>query len=876
MEQRGMAYAAQERRRVEDAYVQGLRKLASRGPRDASAELGIFRTPWQNIVGSMESLADSHNTLVQRIEADVERPLKDYQTKSREMQAISTIQGNLSSMAKEVESAQRKVAKLSGSKSSANKVANATSDVEAANQQWQSQAPYVFESLQALDESRVNHLRDVLTQLETHEADQVERSRTTAESCLNSILNIRTEEEISAFVARQTANAPAASESQPSRDRAGSNAAGRGPPSELPATNATPSRRQPDESAGASPYSTASKTGMDNHENWVYSDFANQVVGPPPPARKGFGLRRLGTVLGGRDKGSKLTERPPSPEKRFRPSRNPLRRGPSSNMQQIDSPPQTSSSNMPPQPPQLRNPLVEASNDDTTDRPLRTPQAQREYTEPLPGPVPLPPRGSSIPMTNGVQASRENIAPQDLMPPVQREQSMPTQRDAEGYSVPPNAVDDITRAQQEAAAAGYVLTPCSRYVLLTSSSEADQSQFKLNIRDAPLREEDSAAQQSAFSTVANTLRSQAVTPRKQGTLRGRRDVRNTVFVPSGQSLESAGLGGLNAPTPPSQATITPPLPADGFRGSDAQSVRSAHSLGSTAATVLGRNASSVIAHPEMHQPGLNASIVESVSATFSHGQVTKAVVIGEIALQNNADDPASSSSGEKNVRLENFAVLEKVAPNPTFISQRESAPGEYSVNCAHAPSPTVAFKYQLHLDDSNLGVHAPLSFTPIWKIEPTQASVILSYNLNLSSLASSQGSLSLQNLIIFISIERTKANSCQSKPAGIFSKEKSLIYWKIGDIALWGASDPPQKLLARFSTEGEAEPGTVEARWEISGEQATTAGSGLGISIGSSSKEDKGSSSDPFADEDTTTATSGLWKSAPITRKIISGRYVAS
>ena len=209
----------------------------------------------------METLAQSHSILAQKIEVDVERPLKEYQSKNREMQAISTIQGNLAAIAKEVDSAQRKASKISGGKSSANKVANATSDVEAANQQWESQAPYVFEQLQALDESRVNHLRDVLTQLETHEVDQVERNRTTAESCLNTILNINAAEEISTFVARQTANAPHIS----SRQGTSSSASGSGPPPELPTLATTPSRRPPESNSGASPYSaTSSRMGRHN------------------------------------------------------------------------------------------------------------------------------------------------------------------------------------------------------------------------------------------------------------------------------------------------------------------------------------------------------------------------------------------------------------------------------------------------------------------------------------------------------------------------------------------------------------------------------------------------------------------------------------
>ena len=76
--------------------------------------------------------------------------------------------GNLAAMAKEVDNAQKKADKLSqkGGKAPADKVAAASLEVENANNQWESQAPYIFEKLQEVDESRLNHLRDVLTQFE--------------------------------------------------------------------------------------------------------------------------------------------------------------------------------------------------------------------------------------------------------------------------------------------------------------------------------------------------------------------------------------------------------------------------------------------------------------------------------------------------------------------------------------------------------------------------------------------------------------------------------------------------------------------------------------------------------------------------------------
>lgn len=210
---------------MEEAYVQGLKKLAGRRQQETSPELGyntsstpspnhrltsarIFQSPWQSIVTSTEALAQSHHMLAQSIEATVERPLREYQTKNREMQSMSTIQGNLAAMAREVESAQKKSDKIKEKGGKAGRTAYADSDLEVANQQWNAQAPFVFEQLQALDETRVNHLRDVLTQLETHEVDQIERSRITAESCLNALLNVDTADEISTFVARISGSSP--------------------------------------------------------------------------------------------------------------------------------------------------------------------------------------------------------------------------------------------------------------------------------------------------------------------------------------------------------------------------------------------------------------------------------------------------------------------------------------------------------------------------------------------------------------------------------------------------------------------------------------------------------------------------------------------
>ncbi|KAL9612538.1 MAG: hypothetical protein Q9167_002877 [Letrouitia subvulpina] len=724
-------------------------------------------------------------------------------------------------MAKELESTQRRAEKTKGGKSAASRAANATSDAVEANRQWESQAPYVFEQLQALDETRTNHLRDVLTQLQTHEIDKVQRNRTSAESCLNALLNLNTADEISTFVAKTT------SESPPTlRPRAKSKTA---PGNTQPIST---TRTQEDT------VSNASRTS----EGGQRSGYAGGSGSTPAPEQKraGFGgLRRLGTVMGRRKEGKKTNERPPSPEKRSRPHFSALRRGTSSkNMQAIPSPDDDTIPSLPSSGPRKERTESQPTRSQTDAMAPSTPENRRTTGRPN-GDSITPLRSSSLPIPNGIQ-------PKEATPDQERLTTTPfkapeAQRDLDGFNVPPSASDEITRAQQEAAA-----------------TEPDQPQFKLDIRSEPIREE-GGDPNSALSSVANTLRAAPETPPLPG----------------------------DSPIPPSSSPNTArsnTLSADGPQSSDTHSIRSAHSMSSLANTA--------VRHPEMTQPGLNVSVVETVSAWFSQGQVTKAAVIGELALAHNPPSekaPATVPPNSDKIRLENFPVLEKVAPNPTFITQIPSRSGEYVVSLPQITSRTaVAFKYQVHLEEANLAAHVPFILHPSWKCEAAQTLVIVNYSFNPAFASSGGRSVALKNLVIVVQLDSTpaggKAQACQSKPVGNFSKEKSLIYWRVGDLTLDGYAEAPQKLLARFSTEGEAKPGSVEARWEISGDGAAGLGSGLSLSQMSGgsgwTKETEGSSGsgDPFADEGTGASggVTGPWKEAPVVRKLISGKYTTS
>lgn len=165
----------------------------------------IFQPSWDKILHSTDAIAASHHLFAQRVEKDVEQDLRQFQQR-KEFQNMTTMSANLSAIAKELEDAKEKADKLTkkGGKASALKVDQATARLESATGQWESQAPFILETLQALDEQRCNHIRDVLTQLQTHEVDQADRLRATANDALTTILEADTSKEVENFANRAT------------------------------------------------------------------------------------------------------------------------------------------------------------------------------------------------------------------------------------------------------------------------------------------------------------------------------------------------------------------------------------------------------------------------------------------------------------------------------------------------------------------------------------------------------------------------------------------------------------------------------------------------------------------------------------------------
>lgn len=365
--------------------------------------------------------------------------------------------------------------------------------------------------------------------------------------------------------------------------------------------------------------------------------------------------------------------------------------------------------------------------------------------------------------------------------------------------------------------------------------------------------------------------------RNAGTIRGRRDVRNTVFIPNTPPQTSAvpSLGTTQdvseptSPSSPGKHVASPSNATDEHTMSDTTSIRSSHTLHSI---------SGPVAHPELHESGLNASIIETVNAWFSEGAVTKSFVVGELAL---AFIPTAETSTDKvRIRLNNFPVLEKVAANPNFIHEQDQSDdkrGEYEVALASIarPSPTVAFKYQVHINPEDTSAFCPVFFKPAWNLEEFQASVIIFYSLNPSFASSmSKDSITLTNLVLTVNLDTSPQEDREVAHAtnavmypntgAAFRRKQSAVTWKIPEFEVSSNSDG--KLLVRFSTANSwPQKGKVEAKFEV---RSPDAGSRLGISAATGQ-----GGSDPFADED---GAPTQWNDVATTRKLAVGRYVSS
>lgn len=572
---------------------------------------------------------------------------------------------------------------------------------------------------------------------------------------------------------------------------------------------------------------------------------------------------------------------------------------------------------------------LENTGQDLTSTPSRDePQLSRSELE-----SPLSKRVSRTLEHNGETAPGINgVRPTSYQPNVQADQVSSPLQSTQHISQPPAPA--ITRDVEALSAPTPTqsIQPDLPLPVFADAPLTEDSSRNLKIQDRRI-EDDASEAQLAMNNMASQLRIQAQSSglnRTQGSFRGRRDVRNTVFMPApvelGSPSTNSSLDAAPNPAPPVSAltpdagdmapitdgdtslhespvqarrlipiesSIPEDAPPSGLL-SDGQSIRSAQSTG------IAFN------HTDLNEAGLQASIIETVSTSFSastpesESRITQSLVVGEIALAYNSLPAAISSQTHETVRLQNFHMLDKCAQNPAFVTASNTLPepGTYNValHMISKPQPTIAFKYQLHLPVQQSGLYSPILIEQAWQILEGQAQVIILYSLNpafrqtVATDAPSSGveELVLRNVQFTVSLDSQsnhtsapaspRALNAQMMPAtnAVFKKRTGHVVFKFPQLRI---TNTHERLLVRFIVEshGIAKRGGVDLKFELPDLLASS------LNVERLNSATHNTEADPFADDEEVArrGAEGLsavqeWQFVPSRKMLVSGKYTSA
>ncbi|ONH68251.1 Suppressor of profilin [Cyberlindnera fabianii] len=258
-------------------------------------------------------------------------------------------------------------------------------------------------------------------------------------------------------------------------------------------------------------------------------------------------------------------------------------------------------------------------------------------------------------------------------------------------------------------------------------------------------------------------------------------------------------------------------------------------------------------HPQMSQPGLNASVAEVVHAKFKDGEQVQGSIIGEIAFNYYSEDVTVPT--RTNVKIAGAEAFDQKIANTQFFKEIDTDEFELT------PQPILG-RTLGGLKFSIKDAKAPIVIIPAWRFEPHQSSVMLTLKLAphvLEALPIGQ-SVILDDLIVAVSIKGA-SKSALSKPQGTFSKDKSRITWRFKEpVTLNAQSD--QKLVARFMTDvqGEESDSGVLVKFTVNSDSgASTVTSPLELAAQDYSDDD------PFAQAE--------WRRVPTVKTLVAGSY---
>lgn len=741
-----------ERARIEETYAAELDKLTRKTIPEIQ-RAGLFEAVWLGVVRSTKDSAKASGSFASKIHHDIEQPLRYFCAKSPQWADMKVLHDELDTLSHSFKVNDDKLDKLRKKKHGQTEAQQHSLDEVRA--QWESQAPYILEQAEVIDESRLGYLKNLLTTFGTIEADRSEKSLKISEGVLNNILSFEPIDDVAAYAAQVS--------------KGGEMAPAPSSHSMRSALSHRPDRPTSISESALGHSTTNQSDGLYEHPQSPQASHASR-----DDLSSSSKLRsKVGSIFRSSKKKGKAAPPPPaslSPaasRARYRSSNGasaPVR----GSVSEIDTsgplgaPASATALRKPPPPPARK------ANGTGNVPPLSASyreQSHSSFDNPT-SPVTLsaPPRNSSA------------------LPPVGNN-SVPDEpeEDRSLVDVPPTVQEEAEEEDKP-----------------TRPFQIDIKQEAIN----DTKDDDDVA----LSVIASTLRQRnTISGRGQ---RGRREIQSTLFTnipPS--AIEEAG----NAPSMPppvsgnvgtiqelAETSETAPVErsvgateAGASPSADVHSVLSESPSTVPTSSVFGTS----LIHPVLpSEPGINASIVEVVSSVVTDGAVTRAHLVGEIAFNHIGGERPQGV----NVRVGNLGIFDILTPNDAFVRAVDASTGLYNLNTdSIIRSNGLGFKFV----SQNAQSFVPVDFSPIWRIEKNQSSLMLAYKVANSFLRESP--VVLHDLVVTVPLEGGVATSAVSKPHAVFNKAKQHIVWKLTDPVVIKAGFE-DRLLCRFTTEGPA------------------------------------------------------------------------
>ncbi|CEP08093.1 hypothetical protein [Parasitella parasitica] len=395
--------------------------------------------------------------------------------------------------------------------------------------------------------------------------------------------------------------------------------------------------------------------------------------------------------------------------------------------------------------------------------------------------------------------------------------------DAEGFSIPQSSNSFPTIASDISS------RNASEDLDSDFQSLKLNQKLQINIKNDALQEESVDANES-FNKMAHMLRERTPTITRRA--RGRRDLVNrsqtesTLFSSTpnygfDNMLSNSMISNTSNDTGssnPFTAAPSPTLSNSNFNTLPQPSQSPALSL---SGITSGDTPSSWLQPiPEVNQQETSQYLLVFILEKVTLTSPDSILISGQIKISHHG--PTSASKPSVALHLHHSDSMEKLSPNPQYISQKED--GSYSLNSSNFQSdaPVPCFAYQVKTSALAL----PVRLSPSWKCVDGTSYLMIKHSKNtVTEMSELNGSVQ-------VNMPDQQVTSVQSSPQGVWDVTKHRLTWKLDDLLQQYAQskeNSQQRLLAKFYTNGCGSPQPVQLNYQWHNNLA----SGLSVSCDS-------------------------------------------